>query len=174
MTYKFLILTAVRNADMGLASLVNDFEREVLYIELEFRVIELATDETLSIEDTNRKLDQRQSLEGQNDDARIVRVHGDLVLSSVTDQTLGVGERDVRRGSATTLVVGNDFNATIFPDADTTGKETSLSSLPSMIRENSRVGCAEIDTNSFYHRDSRNSPELLATGQPVTALDGSA
>ena|SRR5438445_9069861 len=153
MTYEFLILAAVRNADIGLASLVNDLEREVLKIELEFRVIKLATDETLSIEDTNKKLDQRQSLEGkQNDGVRIVRIHGDLVLSSVTNQALGVGERDVRRCSATALVVGNDFNATILPDAHTTVKDDIVefpTTKVSIIGENLRVGCAEIDTNSF-------------------------
>lgn len=124
MTYEFLILAAVRNAEIGLASLANDLEWEVLNIRSEFGVIELATDETLSIEDTNKKLDKRQSPEGKKTALRIVRIHGYLVLSSVTDQTLGVGERDVRRRSATALI--NDFNAPIFPDTYTTVKDDTI------------------------------------------------
>ncbi len=61
MTYEFLILIAVRDADIGPASLIDNLEREVLDIGLECKVIELATDETLSIENTTKKLRSRQS-----------------------------------------------------------------------------------------------------------------
>ena len=51
MTYKFLILTMVRKAIIGLASLIEDLESNNRL----GRVIELATDETLSIEDTSTR-----------------------------------------------------------------------------------------------------------------------
>lgn len=59
-----------------LAALVNDLEGEVLHISLDLGVRELAANETLGIEDS------------------VLRVHGDLVLGGITDQTLGVGESD--------------------------------------------------------------------------------
>lgn len=37
-------------------------------------------------------------------------VHGRLVLGSLTNQSLGVGERDERRGGEGTLLVGNDLD----------------------------------------------------------------
>ena len=55
MAYEFLVLTTVRNADVGLSSLIDDPEREVLHIGLDVRVVELAPDETLSIENTSEK-----------------------------------------------------------------------------------------------------------------------
>jgi hypothetical protein len=51
-----------------------------------------------------------------------VRVHGDLVLGRITDQTLGVGEGNERGSGAVTLVVGNDLNAVITVD---TGEESA-------------------------------------------------
>ena len=51
-TYEFLVLTVVRNTDIGLSYLIDDLEREVLHIRLDFRIVELAPDETLSIENT--------------------------------------------------------------------------------------------------------------------------
>lgn len=58
------------------------------------------------------------------------RVHGNLVLSGVTDQTLSVGEGNIGRGSPVTLVIGNDLNTIVLPDT------------------NARVGSSEIDSDS--------------------------
>jgi hypothetical protein len=57
------------------------------------------------------------------------RVHGDLVLSSVTNEALRIRERNITRRRPVSLVVGNDLNAIMLPDSDAT------------------VGSAEIDTN---------------------------
>ena len=76
-TYEFFILATVGNLDVRLASLVNDLEREVLDIGLDFSIAELATNETLRVEDS------------------VVGVHRDLVLRGVADQPLIVGEGDV-------------------------------------------------------------------------------
>lgn len=54
MTYEFLLLAVILNADAGLAALTEDSEREVLEIGLNLRIVELATDEMLSIENAVR------------------------------------------------------------------------------------------------------------------------
>ena len=89
---------------MWLSTLVNDLEGEMLDIELHFSIAELATDETLCIENG------------------VVGVHRDLVLGSIADQTLVVGEGDIRGSGSVTLVVGNDFNTVVLPDTDTSAK----------------------------------------------------
>jgi hypothetical protein len=86
--------------DDGLAGTVDDLEGEVLHIGLNLSIGELATDETLSIEDS------------------VGGVHGDLVLGGITDETLGVGEGDERGSGAVTLVIGNDFAAILTEDTD--------------------------------------------------------
>ena len=99
--YEFLILTAVRDANVGLARLVEDGEGEVLDIGLDLCVRKFATDETLRVED------------------RVVGVHGDLVLGGITDKTLGVGKGNIGRGGAVALVVGDDLDTVVLPDTDT-------------------------------------------------------
>ena len=112
---ELLDLTLELNLDDGLGSLVDDLEGEVLGISLDLRVGELAADQTLRVEDC------------------VVRVHGDLVLSSITDETLGVGESNERGGGSVTLVVGNDFDTVITEDTHT------------------GVGGSQIDTDSGGH-----------------------
>ena len=46
-------------------------------------------------------------------------VHGNLVLGSITDKTFVLGEGDIRWGRAVTLIIGNDFNTVILPNANT-------------------------------------------------------
>jgi len=45
-------------------------------------------------------------------------VHGDLIFCGITNETLGVGEPDVRRRRSVTLVVGDDLDAIVLPDTD--------------------------------------------------------
>ena len=101
-THEFLVLATVLDADVRLSGLVENGEREVLDIGLDLGVVELATDETLRVKDG------------------VVGVHRDLVLGGISDQTLVVGEGDIRRGGSVTLVVGNDFNTVVLPDTDAT------------------------------------------------------
>ena len=95
----------VLDLDVGLASLVDNFEGEVPIISINLSIAELATDETLSVEDG------------------IARVHGDLVLGSISNQSLTLTESDIRKGGTVTLVVGNNLNTVILPDTDTTVEE---------------------------------------------------
>ena len=42
-------------------------------------------------------------------------VHGDLVLGGISDQTLGVGEGNIRRGCSVTLIIGDDLYTIVLP-----------------------------------------------------------
>ena len=92
MTYEILGSATVLGLDVGFASLVDNLEGAVLSIGMNLSIAELATDETLCIENG------------------VVGVHRDLVLGSIADQTLVVGEGDIRGSGSVTLVVGNDFD----------------------------------------------------------------
>ena len=112
-TYKVLEFTLVLDTNVGSRVLFDDLEGPVLHILLDFWVIDLATNETLGIEDG------------------VLRVGGILVLRSVTDsarkrsrqrvsrrqetqgclQSLIVAKADPRRGNTVTLVVGQNFDA---------------------------------------------------------------
>jgi hypothetical protein len=51
-----------------------------------------------------------------------VGVHGDLVLCSITDETLGLRERDIGGSRPVTLVIGDDLDTIVLPDTDTAKK----------------------------------------------------
>ena len=106
-TYELLVLPTVLYTDVGLATLVEDGEGEVLDIGLNLGVAELASNETLRVEDG------------------VVGVHRDLVLGGITDETLRVGEGDIGGCCAVTLVVGDDLDTVILPDTDATGEQES-------------------------------------------------
>jgi len=95
-----LRLSLVFDLDDGLATLVDDLEGEVLHISLDLRIIKLAANQTLGVEDC------------------VLGVHGDLVLGGISDQTLGICEGDEGRRCPVTLVIGNDFNSVISVDTD--------------------------------------------------------
>lgn len=84
----------------GLGGLVDDLEGEVLHIRLNLGVAELAADETLGVKDG------------------IVGIHGDLVLRSIANETLRVGEGDEAGGGAVTLVIGNDVDPVMREGSD--------------------------------------------------------
>ena len=89
----------------------------------------------------------RKSEKGHN--VRIMRVHGNLILRRVTDQTFIVGERDVRGRRTIALVVGNDFYTIILPDTNTAVKSHSAPTKRHCWGKHLRVSSAEIDTDSF-------------------------
>jgi hypothetical protein len=94
-------LTHVLNLNVGLvAVLLDDLEGPVLGVVLDHGVGELAADQTLGVEDG------------------VGGVHGDLVLGSITDQTLRVSETDIRGGGAVSLIVGDDLHAIVLPDTN--------------------------------------------------------
>ena len=68
---------------------------------------------------------RQQSVSGTNRfngkwDARVLRVHCDLVFSSITDQSLGISEGDVGGSCAVPLVIGDDLNTIVLPDTNAT------------------------------------------------------
>lgn len=98
---ELLLFALELNLHDGLALLLNDLEGKVLHVSLHLSVVELASNQSLGIEDC------------------VGRVHGDLVLCGISDQTLGVGEGHERGSSSVALVVGNNFDAVISEDAHT-------------------------------------------------------
>ena len=82
------------------AFLSDDLERPMLHVRDNGRVIHLATDQTLGVEHS------------------VDRVHSSLILGSIADQALGFRESDPRRGGTVTLIISNDLNTLILPDAD--------------------------------------------------------
>mmetsp|Transcript_9006 Transcript_9006/g.21102 ORF Transcript_9006/g.21102 Transcript_9006/m.21102 type:complete len:234 (-) Transcript_9006:4-705(-) len=95
-------LTLVVDLDGGLrGTLVDDLERPVLHVLLHGGVVETTADEALRVEDG------------------VGRVHGHLVLGSITDQTLLVVEGDIGGSGAVTLVVGDDLDTLVLPDTNT-------------------------------------------------------
>jgi len=104
-------LAEVLDLDLGVAAVVDNLEGPGLDVLLDGGVIEAATDETLDIED---------GVDG---------VHSSLVLGSLTDQTLLVGERNERRGGERTLLVGNDLD------------------IGTLVRGNARVGGSQVNAN---------------------------
>jgi hypothetical protein len=68
-----------------------------LHVRLDFGVIELSTYQTFGVKDG------------------VVRVHGDLVLGGITDETLRVVEGHVGGSGSVSLVVRNDFYSVVLP-----------------------------------------------------------
>jgi hypothetical protein len=61
-----------------------------------------------------------------------------LILGSIPDETLAVSESNVGRSGAVALIVGDDFDAVMLPNTD------------------ARVGCTEIDTDSWTFTFTRH------------------
>lgn len=71
-----------------------------------------------------------------------LRVHSNLILGSIANETLGVSEGDIS-SSSVALIIGYDLNPVVLPHA------------------HAAVGGTEIDTNSLafgenYNKKSRN------------------
>merc|ERR1719194_326160 len=107
--HELLRLALHLDRDHRLATLVHDVERKELLVALHRLLVVLATDEALHVKQSLGGVDRR------------------LRLGSLANQTFFVGERDVRRGDAVTLVIRNDLHATV------------------LVNSNARVGRAKID-----------------------------
>ena len=53
-------------------------------------------------------------------DLRVLRIHRNLVLCGITNETLALRERDIGRSCPVTLVIGDDLNTIVLPNANTT------------------------------------------------------
>jgi hypothetical protein len=102
---------------------------------LNLGIAELAADQALGVEDG------------------VVRVHGDLVLGGISDQTLGVGECHERGSCAVTLVVGDDITTgnTLVTICNTDALKHCVN-LPILAEDtHARVRGTQIDTDSGSH-----------------------
>jgi hypothetical protein len=110
---ELLLLAEVVNLNLGLAVVVDDLERPGLDVLLDGGVIETTADKTPMRENAV----SHDALRGRSDlvnslgvEDSVDGVHGSIVLSGLTDQTLLLGERDERRGGERTLLVGDDLD----------------------------------------------------------------
>ena len=94
----------------------------MLHVRYDLCVGDLSTNETLGVEDC------------------VGRVHSDLVLGGISDQTLRVGEGDERRCCSVTLIVGDDFDTVVLPDTDASTKMSS-SVINVGLSDSLRVSC---------------------------------
>ncbi|CAY77649.1 EC1118_1A20_0815p [Saccharomyces cerevisiae EC1118] len=92
---KVLGFTLKFNLNLWLTVNIDQLEWEVLHITLHFWVVEVSTDQTLSVENGIR------------------RIHSSLILSSITNQSFSVSESDKRWSGSVTLVVGNNVHTII-------------------------------------------------------------
>lgn len=53
---------------------------------------------------------------------RIERIHGDLILCGIADETLALRERDIGGSRPVALVIGDDLNTIVLPNTDTANK----------------------------------------------------
>jgi len=101
LSLEFLLLALEVDDDHGLLTgAALDLEGPESDVALDSLVAKLATDEALGIE---------HGVSG---------VSGGLVLSSITDETLLLGEGDVRGGGVDTLIVSNDLDLVVLPHSN--------------------------------------------------------
>mmetsp|Transcript_14867 Transcript_14867/g.31143 ORF Transcript_14867/g.31143 Transcript_14867/m.31143 type:complete len:124 (+) Transcript_14867:1633-2004(+) len=95
------ILPLVVHDNDWLVSLPRDhLEWPQLDVRLDDGVCKLATNEPLGVKDS------------------VLWIPSYLVLGRITNQTLSICERNIRRSRSVTLVIGNDFDAIVLPDAN--------------------------------------------------------
>jgi hypothetical protein len=101
LSHESLGLTLVGDLDLGLLILSGEnLEGPELHVRLDFSVGELSADKTLGIEDS------------------VLGVSGDLGLGGVSNESLFLGEGNVRGGGVETLVVSDNFDLIVLPDSD--------------------------------------------------------
>ena len=96
-----LCFTLVFDRNNGLATFIEDLERPMLHVCLDFGISESTTDKTFRTKYT------------------VLRVHCNLIFGSIANQPFRVGESDVGWSCSVTLIVCNDFNTIILPNSNT-------------------------------------------------------
>jgi len=115
LSLEFLLLALEVDDDHRLLSGAGlDLERPESNVALDGRVREFPADETFGVKDG------------------VGGVTSSLVLGGIANETLLLGEGNVGGGSVDTLVVGNDFDFIVLPDAD------------------AGVGCSKINTDGCH------------------------
>ena len=87
--------------DWFVISSTDYLEWPVFHVLLNNIIMEFSSDESLCIKDS------------------VFWIFGNLVLGSVSDQSLIVGEPNIRWGGSVTLVIGNNFNSVVHVYSDT-------------------------------------------------------
>lgn len=91
-------------------------------IRLHFGIIKLAANETLGIKDTGKGVSATEKIRPRMN-LRVVRIHGDLVLCGIADETLALRERDIGGSRPVALVIGDDLDTIVLPDTDTANRK---------------------------------------------------
>ena len=82
---------------------LHNCERPMLHIRLYHRIVEAATNQTLSIEH------------------RVVRIHCHLIFRGISDKTFSVVECHIGWCGAISLIVRDNFHFIVLPHADSNG-----------------------------------------------------
>lgn len=109
------------NADLNsrLTVLVNDLEGEVLHVALNILVVELASDQTLDVEDGSLGVRGVLVLGWSCCQRMLAESMGGGQLTCVSNKSLLVVPCDVRRSDTVTLVVDENFDLAALHDTNT-------------------------------------------------------
>lgn len=94
----------------------------MLDVRLHFGIIKLAANETLGIKDTEKGVLAMEKIRSSMN-LRVVRIHGDLVLRGIANETLALRERDIGGSRPVALVICDDLDTIVLPDTDTANKK---------------------------------------------------
>lgn len=90
-TYKVLLISTVLHTDVGLAVLFDDLEGPVLHVLFDFRVVNLAANETLGVEDSIFRICGKCILGGISDSVRVLATSDIATSRSTTSAGQGRG-----------------------------------------------------------------------------------
>mmetsp|Transcript_20689 Transcript_20689/g.29097 ORF Transcript_20689/g.29097 Transcript_20689/m.29097 type:complete len:126 (-) Transcript_20689:165-542(-) len=96
---KMLLSTLKLYLNGRFALVVSNFEGPKFLVRLHCGVLEFAPDQTFCVKHG------------------VLRIHGGLVLGSLTDETFRIREGDVRRGRPVALVIGDNLYVVVLHDA---------------------------------------------------------
>ncbi len=91
----------------------------------------------------------------------VLWIHRHLILGRITDETLSIRERNIRRGSSVSLIIRNDLHTIMLPYSHTTVRGTEIDTDS---RSFSRHVCYNL---TIQHLNYKISPNPIL---PSTAL----